>query len=82
MPDRQDCGALQKQDPAWLRPSGRVGAAAKELQGFGAPALLLDTLELAAGLRPRVRGISASVDGALRSCALARILSVGSSVCR
>ena len=36
---------------------------AKELQGFGAPALLLDTLQLAASLRPRVHGISASVDG-------------------
>ena len=38
---------------------------AKQLQGFGAPALLLDTLELAANLRPRFHGISASVDGAV-----------------
>ena len=54
----------QKRDPSWLKPSGRVGAVAKELQGFGAPALLLDTLELAASLRTRGRGISAAVDGA------------------
>jgi len=61
---RHACGALQGRDLAWLRPSGRVGAVAKELQGFGAPALLLDTLELAAGLLPHGRDISASVDGA------------------
>ena len=73
MPDGHACAALQKRDPGWLRPSGRVGAVAKELQGFGAPALLLDTLELAAGLRPRMRGISASVDGAPRNCAVSGV---------
>ena len=54
----------QKRDLSWLRPSGRLAAVAKELQGFGAPALVLDTLELAYGLRQRSHGVGLSVDGA------------------
>jgi hypothetical protein len=57
-------GMSQKRDLSWARPSGKVAAVAKQLQGFGAPALLLDTLELAYGLRSRSSGASPAIDGA------------------
>ena len=67
-PAAQSLGSTsQKRDLSWVRPSGKVVAVAKQLQGFGAPALLLDTLELAYGLRSRSNGASPSIDGASES---------------